>query len=687
MLRRASCLIYRKTLITRSIHLQLPYLRISCSSISTKTSKRQNIYRFPNDENRQITVRYPLYFCCKFYSTTRNVRSMKEQRSVAVSPDSDIDKKGIKSKIKSTDVKRLLSLAGPEKWRLAGGVSLLLISSGVTMSVPFFMGHIIDIVNAAATNADAIEKLQKICAVLGAVFISGATANFGRVYLMQISGQRIIKQIRDSLFSSVMTQEMAFFDKTKTGEIINRLSADTALVGQSVTQNISDGLRSTIQAIGAVGMMFYVSPKLTLVALSIVPPIAIVSIIYGRYVRSITKNVQDSLADATQVAEERISNIRSVRAFAHEPEEMKSYRQRIEHVLNLSYKEALARGLFWASTGLSGNLIMLSVFYNGGLQMQEAQMTVGDLSAFLLYAAYIGVAMGGLSSFYTEMMRGLGASGRLWELTDRQPSIPLFTEHIHSSQHGIKGDIIFNDISFTYPSRPDVQLFKELSLTAPSGQVTAVVGPSGSGKSTLTSLLLRFYDPNQGCIMINGNNISNMSPSWLRRHIGTVSQEPVLFSCSVAENIAYGAFDPDSVTTEDITEAAKKANAFNFVNNFPDGFDTLVGERGLMLSGGQRQRIAIARAILRNPEILVLDEATSALDAESEYLVQEALERLMVGRTVITIAHRLSTIKNANQIAVLDNGHVVELGSYSHLMNIENGLFKKLVERQTLVNH
>ncbi|XP_048240807.1 ATP-binding cassette sub-family B member 10, mitochondrial-like isoform X2 [Haliotis rufescens] len=583
---------------------------------------------------------------------------------------------------KISDVKRLIGLAKPERLKLAGALGLLVVSSGVTMAVPFCIGKVIDIIYTASQEGKMEEKLNSLCQILLVVFLLGGVANFGRVYLMTVAGQNIVKRLREKLFNSVMKQEIGFFDKTKTGELINRLSADASLVGQSVTNNISDGLRSIAQAVGGVGMMVYVSAKLTAISLGIVPPVALVSIIYGRYVRNITKQVQTSLADATQLAEEKVGNIRTVRAFAQEEKECAAYDQKISHVLKLSYKEALARGIFWGFTGMSGNVIVLSVFYYGGLMMTESQMTVGELSAFLLYAAYVGVSMGGLTTFYTELMRGLGASSRLWQLVDREPRIPVAAGL--SPSMSPQGNINFNNINFHYPSRPETTIFSDLSLNVPSGSVTAVVGPSGSGKSTLGSLLLRMYDPTQGSVQLDGQDIRELNPTWLRNQIGTVSQEPVLFSCSIAENIGYSASNPTAVTDDQIITAAKQANAYNFIQSFPEGFQTLVGERGHMLSGGQRQRVAIARAILKDPKILLLDEATSALDAESEYLVQEALDRLMVGRTVITIAHRLSTIKTANQIAVINDGCIVEAGSYDELMLLTDGMFRRLVERQTI---
>lgn len=590
---------------------------------------------------------------------------------------------------KSSEVWRLLGLAQPERYRLAVAIGLLIISSTVTIAVPFALGRVIDTIYNSSTEEGGRDKmmqnLTKLCTVLAGVFLVGATANFGRVYLMQTSGQRIIKRLREILFKSVVAQEIAFFDKTPTGELINRLSTDTSKIGQSLTTNISDGLRSAVQVIGGIGMMFYSSAQLAAVVLTIVPPFSVVAIIYGRYVRSLSRKTQDSLASATQVAEERISSIRTVRAFSHEKREESAYNRRVEGVFQLTKKEALASGLFYGAMGLSGNLIILTVLYNGGHMMTDSQISVGDLSAFLLYAAYVGISISGLSTFYAELMKGIGASTRLWELVDRKPTIPL-SRGMQLDTTCLKGAIDFKNLEFSYPMRPDVPIFRDLSLSVEAGSVMAVVGSSGSGKSSLGALLLRYYDPIAGSVTLDGTDTTLLSPEWLRYQIGTVSQEPTLFSCSIRENIAYGAMEPEEVSMAMIEEAARTANAHFFIQSFPNKYETMVGERGLMLSGGQRQRIALARAVLKNPKILLLDEATSALDAESEFLVQEALERLMVGRTVITIAHRLSTIKNADMIAVLDQGRIAETGCYEQLMRIPDGMFRKLVERQTVMN-
>lgn len=582
------------------------------------------------------------------------------------------------------EARKLLGLAYPERRRLAAAVGFLTISSVISMSAPFFLGKIIDVIYTNPT-VDYSDNLTRLCLGLSGVFLCGAAANAIRVYLMQTSGQRIVNRLRTSLFSSILRQEVAFFDKTRTGELINRLSSDTELLGRSVTENLSDGLRAGAQASVGISMMFFISPNLATFVLSVVPPVSIIAVIYGRYLRKLTKVTQDSLAQATQLAEERIGNVRTVRAFGKEMTERDKYASKVDYVMQLARKEAFARAGFFGATGLSGNLIVLSVLYKGGLLMGSAHMTVGELSSFLMYAFWVGISIGGLSSFYSELMKGLGAGGRLWELLEREPKLP-FNEGVILNEKSFQGALEFKNVHFAYPARPEVPIFQDFSLSIPSGSVTALVGPSGSGKSTVLSLLLRLYDPASGTISLDGHDIRQLNPVWLRSKIGTVSQEPILFSCSIAENIAYGADDPSSVTAEEVQRVAEVANAVAFIRNFPQGFNTVVGEKGVLLSGGQKQRIAIARALLKNPKILLLDEATSALDAENEHLVQEALDRLMDGRTVLVIAHRLSTIKNANMVAVLDQGKITEYGKHEELLSKPNGIYRKLMNKQSFIS-
>jgi len=582
------------------------------------------------------------------------------------------------------DTWRLLKLVEPEKKSLALAVGLLGVSSAVTMSVPFLMGRVIDIINASIQTG-SVAGLDYIAQVLMGVFLVGALANAGRVYLIQSSGHRIVTNLRVDVMSSILKKDLSFFDRTRTGELVSRLSADTTIVGQSLTQNLSDGLRSGFMCGVSSAMMLYISPELSGYALLTVCPVALFSVVYGRRLRNYAKQLQDKVAVSTQLAEERMSNIRTVKAFAQELKEINNYRLKNQTVLEVAYQDAYARSIFFGVNALIGNMIVLVVFYSGGHMMQESAITVGEVSSFLVYAAYMGLGLGGLATFYSELMRGVGASTRLWNLMESPQSLqdgPSFNTGVIPSMEILKSDISFEGINFAYPSRPTAPIFTDLNLHVPAGKITAVCGKSGTGKSTIASLLLNLYRPSSGTIKLRDVDIAKVNTSWLRSNIGFVAQEPVLFSTSIADNIRYGS----EAFSVDVMEAALNANAHGFISKLPDGYDTLVGERGVTLSGGQKQRVAIARAILKNPSILILDEATSALDSESEALIQEALERFMIGRTVIVIAHRFSTIRNADNICVLDGGKVAEIGSYAELMKSETGIFRGLMQKQALAD-
>lgn len=425
-------------------------------------------------------------------------------------------------------------------------------------------------------------------------------------------------------------------------------------------------------------MMLVISPKLTGIMMLVVPPVALFGIIYGRYVKTLSRKTQNALSEITKVAEERISSVRTVQAFAKEEAEQQRYALRVQDVFALAKKEALASGAFFGGAGLSGNLAVLAVLWYGGHMVMDNIITIGELTSFMLYTAYVGTALGGMTSFYSEIMKGVGASDRLFDLLNRKSPIALNSGKALSD---LKGKIKFDGVNFSYPSRLQSHIFKNFSLTVEPGTVIAVVGPSGSGKSTIGSLLLRYYDPLGGNIYVDDTNIKDINLHWWREQVGVVSQEPTLFAGTIAENIAYGR---ENATQEEIHNAAVKANCATFINSFSDKYDTLVGERGISLSGGQKQRIAIARALLKDPKVLILDEATSALDSESELLVQDALDHLMKGRTVFTIAHRLSTIRSADLVACLSDGGLAELGTYDELLNRPDGVFRKLVELQSL---
>ncbi|XP_036210684.1 ATP-binding cassette sub-family B member 10, mitochondrial isoform X5 [Myotis myotis] len=468
-----------------------------------------------------------------------------------------------------SEAQKLLGLAYPERRRLAAAVGFLAVSSVITMSAPFFLGRIIDIIYTSPTG-DYSGSLTRLCLTLSGMFLCGAAANAIRVYLMQTSGQRIVNRLRASLFSSVLRQEVAFFDKTRTGELINRLSSDTALLGRSLTENLSDGLRAGAQASVGIGMMVqlsgiaphaefrstcfrplsqgnavtlpalvgYVSRQVPSVCPSQDAVFCLASSGHFRFecgasnihpcgdlwtIPTETDQTHSGLPGTSHAAEERIGNIRTVRAFGKEMTEIEKYTSKVDFVMQLARKEAIARAGFFGATGLSGNLIVLSVLYKGGLLMGSAHMTVGELSSFLMYAFWVGLSIGGLSSFYSELMKGLGAGGRLWELLERKPGLP-FDEGLTLNEKSFQGALEFKNVHFTYPARPEVPIFQDFSLSIPSGSVTALVGPSGSGKSTVVSLLLRLYDPLSGTISLDGRDIRQLNPVWLRSKIGTVSQ-------------------------------------------------------------------------------------------------------------------------------------------------------------------
>ncbi|KFA72390.1 hypothetical protein S40288_09547 [Stachybotrys chartarum IBT 40288] len=577
------------------------------------------------------------------------------------------------------EVWRLIKVARPELKSLAVAFIFLVISSGVTMSIPFSVGRVLDL----ATKSDAEDArmfgltLNQFFFGLGSILTIGAMANFGRVIILRIVGERVVARLRSQLYRRTYVQDAEFFDANRVGDLISRLSSDTVIVGKSVTQNLSDGLRALFSGGAGFAIMVWTSPQLTGLLLLMFPPVAVGAFFYGRAIRNISRAIQKNLGSLTKIAEERLGNIKTSQAFVGEIQEVGRYNKQIRKIFALGRKESLIAATFFASTGWAGNMTILAMLVVGGGFVKSGAMSLGELTSFMMYTAFAGSSLFGLSGFYSELMKGVGAASRLFELQDRRPGIH---QTVGLPVKSAQGPIKFDGVSFSYPTRPAVNIFNGLSFEIPWGSNVCVVGPSGGGKSTVASLLLRFYNPTSGTISINGVDISTMNAKSLRRRIGMVSQEPVLFSGTIAENIAYG--KPQASRMEIVT-AARRANC-NFISDLPDGLETQVGARGSQLSGGQKQRIAIARALLKDPDILILDEATSALDAESETLVNEALAGLLRGRnTTISIAHRLSTIKRSDQIIVLNNeGRVAEIGSYNQLAADKDSAFSKLMEWQ-----
>ncbi|KAJ5126051.1 ABC transporter integral membrane type 1 [Penicillium atrosanguineum] len=548
------------------------------------------------------------------------------------------------------------------------------------MSIPFSIGKIMDTATKSAEeggNQLFGLSLPMFYSALGGVLLLGAGANYGRIIILRIVGERIVARLRSKLFRQTFVQDAEFFDANRVGDLISRLSSDTIIVGKSITQNLSDGLRAGVSGAAGFGLMAYTSLKLSSILLLLLPPIGLGALFYGRAIRNLSRKIQKNLGSLTKIAEERLGNVKTSQSFAGEILEVNRYNKQVRKIFDLGKKESLISATFFSTTGLMGNMTILSLLYVGGGMVQSGAISIGELTSFLMYTAYAGSSMFGLSSFYSELMKGVGAASRLFELQDRQPTIhPTKGLKVESA----RGPIRFENVTFSYPTRPAVTIFKDLNFEIPQGTNVAIVGPSGGGKSTIASILLRFYSPNTGKVLINGKDINGFNAKSLRRKIGVVSQEPVLFSGSIADNISYGL---PRATRSEIVSAARKANC-QFISDFPDGLDTHVGARGAQLSGGQKQRIAIARALIKNPDILILDEATSALDAESETLVNSALAALLRGNnTTISIAHRLSTIKRSDTIIVLGNdGTVAEQGSYEELSARPDGAFTKLMEWQ-----
>ncbi len=590
-------------------------------------------------------------------------------------PNKKEDKKEKRPPLPVT-LRRLYSLAWPERWPLAFATIFLIASSAGNLAFPRAMGSLFDesLLGLKAGQVD-LDRVDQMALMLIAIFAATAIASAARFNIYSRAGERIVSKLRGDLYQSLLSQEIGFFDTQKTGELSSRLSSDSAVLQNTVTASLSMVLRNLMIAVGALGMLFYISPKLTLMMMGVVPPVALSAVYYGRRVRKLSRESQDALARASDVAVESLGGIRTVRGFAAEKKEVSRYRGAIEDSLVLAFKRIKLSTAFFGIAFFAAFAAGDFVFWKGARMMASGELTPGDLMSFLFYTMQMAFGLAALAELWTDVQRAAGAAERVFDLLHRKPQIPA---NDGRQLAAVDGKVEFKDVAFAYPTRPDTRVLSNFTLSLKPGEVVAVVGPSGAGKSTIASLLYRLYDPAAGKLELDGVPFEELDPEWLRRQVGVVAQEPLLFSTSVAENIRYGR--PEA-TEEEVVAAAKLANADTFIQTFPEKYETLVGERGIQLSGGQKQRVAIARAVLKNPRILILDEATSALDAESEHLVREALERLMVGRTTLVIAHRLSTVKDADRVVVLDAGKIVQSGTHTDLVGTE-GLYRRLVERQ-----
>ncbi len=550
------------------------------------------------------------------------------------------------------------------------GIFFLVISSAAGLVFPRGIQELLDGVLADQSGA-SID--QAALFMLGVLAIQALTSSLRYMFFTR-SGERVVARLRKDLYASILRQEVAFFDERKTGELTSRLASDTSVLQNAVSVNVSMALRNIATALGALVLIWVISWRLTLVMLAVVPPITFGAVIYGRRLRALAREVQDALGNASDVAVESISGLRTVRAFGAEAKEAARYGIAVDKSFELASRRIRMSAIF---TGFASFLAFASaslVLWYGGHLVLEQVLTVGQLTSFLVYTILVGVSLGALTDLWADFTKASGAAERLFELIDRQEAMPDTGE----KPAEVHGEIEFRDVSFAYPMRPDAPVLTGLNLSMKQGEIVAVVGPSGAGKSTLASLVSRLYDPTSGALFLDGKDLKTLNPAWLRDQVGIVSQEPILFSTSIEENVRYGR---SNATREEVLKACEVANARSFIERFPEGLATPVGERGVQLSGGQKQRIAIARAVLKDPAILILDEATSALDAESEHLVKEALDRLMTGRTTMVIAHRLSTVRDADRVLVMDGGKIAQSGTHDSLM-AEDGIYKKLVERQ-----
>jgi len=570
---------------------------------------------------------------------------------------------------------RLYSYMKPYKWEYALGMFFLLGSSLANLAFPKLLG---DLVNSG-NEGNLASDMARIGILLIVILIVQSVFSYFRTVLFFNVTEKSLADLRQATYNHLIRLPLEYFEKHRVGELNSRISSDISMLQETLTSTLSQFIRQIVIISGGITLLILTSFKLTLFMLAVMPAIVLLAVVFGRYIRRLSKRVQKEIAVSNTIVEETLQGIQSVKAYTNEFFEMARYRKKTNEIAKIGMRSGKYRGAFTAFIILGIFGAMVAVIWKGAVLLSEGAIDAGELFSFVIYTGFIAGTIGGLAGVFTSIQRFIGATEDLFEVYEEElEEIKDLSGQIDASET-ISGKIEFKDLTFAYPSRPDDNVLKDLSFKIAPNQLVALVGVSGSGKTTITSLILRLYKVPIGKILFDNRDYSEYELSSFRNQISLVPQDIFLFGGTIGENIAYGRAGAND---QDIELAAEKANALEFIRRFPEGFNTRVGERGTQLSGGQRQRIAIARAVLKNPKILILDEATSSLDSESEKLVQDALEKLMVNRTSIVIAHRLSTIRKADQILVIDKGRLVEKGTHNQLIKQDEGIYKSLNELQ-----